>query len=203
MALANVNAADPRVKRTRRMLQDAFIELVREKGFESVTIQDLSERSTVNRATFYAHYGNKFDLAEDLLAQRFKERLRESVPMDSPVTETTLEALFRSVLGFIAEMHGSCAPDRQFGALLESAMYESMHEFASEWLGRSSSKIPRERAAATACVMSAAIIGVGVKSRSAEDDRPPEREFVRQVAAALRRAITGSGNVSAYAGDGR
>lgn len=199
MALANVNAADPRVKRTRQLLQDAFVALVREKGFQAITVQDISERSTVNRATFYAHYENKFDLAEDLVRQRFKERLAESVPMDSPVTEATLEALFRSAMDFIADVQGDCRPDRQFDSLLEGAMYEAMHEFAFEWLSGSSSNVPREGAGITACVMSAAIIGVGVKSGQGEK-RLPESEFIRQVVSVLGKGVTGSG--SAY-GNGR
>src|SRR5205807_1741174 len=50
-----VKSVDPRVKRTRKLLQQAFIELFQEKGFASISIQDITERATVNRATFYAH----------------------------------------------------------------------------------------------------------------------------------------------------
>ncbi|MEM7129907.1 MAG: TetR/AcrR family transcriptional regulator [Chloroflexota bacterium] len=55
---------DLRIRRTQKMLQDTFIQLVVEVGFESVTVQLLSERAMVNRATFYRHYEDKYDLAE-------------------------------------------------------------------------------------------------------------------------------------------
>ena len=45
---------DPRVKRTRQLLQNALMELVQEKSQGSITVQDIAARAEVNRATFYA-----------------------------------------------------------------------------------------------------------------------------------------------------
>jgi AcrR family transcriptional regulator len=54
---------DLRVRRTRKMLQGAMIELAVEKqGFSDITIQDITERAMVNRSTFYRHYLDKCDL---------------------------------------------------------------------------------------------------------------------------------------------
>ncbi|MBZ0274760.1 MAG: TetR/AcrR family transcriptional regulator [Anaerolineae bacterium] len=53
---------DPRVKRTRQFLRTALIELIPEKGYNAITIQDITERATLNRATFYLHYRDKDDL---------------------------------------------------------------------------------------------------------------------------------------------
>lgn len=56
---------DLRVRRTRKLLQQALIELTVEKGFAAVTVQDISERAMVNRSTVYRHYpGGKYDLLE-------------------------------------------------------------------------------------------------------------------------------------------
>jgi AcrR family transcriptional regulator len=54
--------ADRRVQRTRRLLQQALLSLIREKGFEALTVQDILDRADVGRATFYAHFDNKEDL---------------------------------------------------------------------------------------------------------------------------------------------
>jgi AcrR family transcriptional regulator len=43
---------DPRVKRTRQLLVQAFFELLSAKDFEVVSVQDIAEKATVNRATF-------------------------------------------------------------------------------------------------------------------------------------------------------
>ena len=57
-------AVDLRVRRTRKLLREAVIALSREKGFEQVTVSDITERAMVNRATFYRHYQDKYDLVE-------------------------------------------------------------------------------------------------------------------------------------------
>lgn len=65
---------DLRVKRTNKMIVEAFIRLVEEKGFEQVTVQDIAEEAMINRATFYAHYKDKQDLYErifDLAIEAF------------------------------------------------------------------------------------------------------------------------------------
>lgn len=56
------NLEDLRVRRTRKLLQRALLEAASEKGFPHVTVSDIAERAMVNRATFYRHYGDKYDL---------------------------------------------------------------------------------------------------------------------------------------------
>ena len=58
---------DLRVRRTRKMLQQAFLECTTEKGFAALTVRDITERAMVNRSTFYRHYLDKYDLLEHYL----------------------------------------------------------------------------------------------------------------------------------------
>jgi len=53
---------DRRIVRTRDRLGDALIQLIREKPFDSVTVQDVLDRAGVGRSTFYVHYSDKDDL---------------------------------------------------------------------------------------------------------------------------------------------
>lgn len=55
---------DLRVRRTRKLLQQALIEGTVEKGFAALTVHDITERAMVNRSTFYRHYLDKYDLLE-------------------------------------------------------------------------------------------------------------------------------------------
>ena len=64
---------DRRVRRTRRALQDAFVALVLEHGYDKVSIEDITVRADVARATFYAHYARK----EELLTAVFTELLND------------------------------------------------------------------------------------------------------------------------------
>ena len=53
---------DRRVQRTRELLQKALIELISERSYEAITIQDIADRANVGRTTFYLHYGSKDEL---------------------------------------------------------------------------------------------------------------------------------------------
>ena len=53
---------DRRVQRTREVLQKALIELIREREYDAITIQDIVDRANVGRTTFYLHYNSKDEL---------------------------------------------------------------------------------------------------------------------------------------------
>jgi AcrR family transcriptional regulator len=53
---------DPRIKKTRKYLREALLTLIKEKGFDAITVGDLTTVAEINRATFYQHYQDKFDL---------------------------------------------------------------------------------------------------------------------------------------------
>ena len=53
---------DRRTRRTRQLLRDAFVALLKEKRYEDVSVQDIIERADVARSTFYVHYVDKEDL---------------------------------------------------------------------------------------------------------------------------------------------
>ena len=59
---------DRRVNRTRKALKEALTDLILEKGYESVTVQDVIDRADVGRSTFYAHFVDKDDLLMAILA---------------------------------------------------------------------------------------------------------------------------------------
>jgi AcrR family transcriptional regulator len=65
---------DRRIQRTEQQLHDALMTLIQEKGFESLSVQNIIDRANIGRATFYTH----FDSKEDLLASG-SERLRVSL----------------------------------------------------------------------------------------------------------------------------
>src|SRR3954447_314289 len=58
---------DPRVLRTRRLLQDALLSLAREQSLDEISVADIADRATVNRSTFYQHYPDKETLLADAL----------------------------------------------------------------------------------------------------------------------------------------
>src|SRR5687767_5953143 len=53
---------DRRVQRSRELLQQALIELISDRRYDAITIQDIVDRANVGRTTFYLHYNSKDDL---------------------------------------------------------------------------------------------------------------------------------------------
>lgn len=60
---------DIRVKKTKRAIQKAFIELLREKPYEKITVREVAERAEINKTTFYAHYETLNALTAELEQQ--------------------------------------------------------------------------------------------------------------------------------------
>ncbi|MFJ3098341.1 TetR/AcrR family transcriptional regulator [Streptomyces hydrogenans] len=69
-------AGDRRVRRTRAALRQALVELVLDKGFQAVTVEEITERADVGRATFYAHYRDKEDLLVGVVRDLAEDRER-------------------------------------------------------------------------------------------------------------------------------
>lgn len=67
------NNMDPRIHRTKALITESLIQLIDEKGFEKVTVKDIAEKSTVNRATFYLHFRDKYDLIHQCIEHIFSE----------------------------------------------------------------------------------------------------------------------------------
>lgn len=60
-------------QKTRQRIQEAFIQKLMEKPFDSITVGDLAKTAGINRGTFYLHYEDKFDLMEQMENQLFAE----------------------------------------------------------------------------------------------------------------------------------
>jgi AcrR family transcriptional regulator len=71
---------DRRTIRTRQWLRDALLALIVEKGYEAITVQDITERSDLRRATFYLHYRSKEELLLATLQDMFDALVREIEP---------------------------------------------------------------------------------------------------------------------------
>src|SRR5215203_3975132 len=99
---------DPRIKRTRHLLQQAINELLREKEFHNITVQDITNRAEVNRATFYAHFEDKFALLNYSVREEFLEALAKRSSNWEVYTPTHLRSLVMVVYEFLSQFSGRC-----------------------------------------------------------------------------------------------
>jgi len=68
---------DPRVVRTRQLLREALVACILEKGYDATSIQDITDRAGLRRATFYLHYGDKEDLMLALMRDMLDELMQK------------------------------------------------------------------------------------------------------------------------------
>lgn len=96
---------DRRVHRTEQLLRTALVSLIEEKGFETLTVQDIIDRANVGRATFYAHFDNKEDLLVsgfDGLRTALKE-LQRQAHLRTTSSDERLFAFSHEIFAHIAE----------------------------------------------------------------------------------------------------
>ena len=87
---------DRRIKRTKRFLSMALVELLAEKPVNEITVKELTERSDVNRATFYRHYRDIYDMLRQMEQELFGE------------FTAALERLYCRILRFVADRAELC-----------------------------------------------------------------------------------------------
>ncbi|MBO4899378.1 MAG: TetR/AcrR family transcriptional regulator [Lachnospiraceae bacterium] len=66
---------DLRVKKTKRAIYNALVELLKKKNLENITVLELTEAAEINKSTFYLHYSDIFDLYQEALASHIKDVL--------------------------------------------------------------------------------------------------------------------------------
>ena len=174
---------DPRIKRTRQLLQQALLDLMREKSFQAITVQDIAQRATVNRVTVYAHFEDKYALLEYTIREMIKQRLRGQVPEGAPFSPENLARVILTVCEFLAEIGRQCPPPHgQLEPLMEKQIKAEVYQVLYAWLA----DLPPDRSERgptpeqAAMVTSWAIYGAAVEWTQRER-RKPAAEFVQQV----------------------
>ena len=169
---------DPRVKRTRGVLESAFLELTQEKGFQAVTVQDITERAGVNRATFYAHFADKYALLDYSVRQGFLQEVEKRMLNTCHLTRENLRSLIVAVCEYTRAVNGHCKPAQaQFESLVEAQVKAVLHELLLNWLEPVKLKVAPETAATAA---SWAIYGLALQWSHAKHPRKVE-EFAAEV----------------------
>ena len=94
---------DPRILRSRRMLMDSLAKLLIKKAFEDISVQEIADEATLNRATFYLHYPDKSALLEAMTDTRFRD-LIERRGISFTDCDGALRAIALGVCDYLAEL---------------------------------------------------------------------------------------------------
>ena len=102
---AEVGTTDPRILRSRRMLMDALFKLLMKNEFDDISVQDIADEATLNRATFYLHYPDKNALLQAMTDVRFRDLIeRRSITFTD--CHGALRAIALGVCDYLAETTG-------------------------------------------------------------------------------------------------
>jgi AcrR family transcriptional regulator len=115
-----IKSADRRVKRSLRLLKQAFIELLQERGFAATSIQDITDRAEVNRGTFYAHFPDKYALLDVIVREQFQHYLTSKLPPTARWDRNNLRLLIQAVLVYSREA-SFCPPRETIDPLVRRA----------------------------------------------------------------------------------
>jgi AcrR family transcriptional regulator len=133
--MAHAPTEDRRVRKTKQRLKDALSELILEKGYDRITVQDVIDRADVGRSTFYAHFETKDDLLMSQMVQ-LQQEMGWALSGDRPLTEAVVGSL--PLFQHLKERH------REFQAMLgsrgiqmvEAAVHDSLRRYLTEELKR-------------------------------------------------------------------
>ena len=96
---------DPRILRSRQMLMDALARLLDRKEFDNISVQEIADESTLNRATFYLHYQDKNALLQAMTGARFRNLMaRRGLSFSN--CDGALRAIALGVCDYLAETTG-------------------------------------------------------------------------------------------------
>jgi len=98
-------ATDPRILRSRRMLIEALVRLLSQKEFDDISVQEIADEATLNRATFYLHYPDKNALLQAMTEARFRDLIaRRGLSFTN--CDGALRAIALGVCDYLAETTG-------------------------------------------------------------------------------------------------
>ena len=94
---STAETTDPRILRSRRMLMEALTRLLMRKEFDDISVQEIADEATLNRATFYLHYPDKNALLQAMTAMRFRDLIARRGISFKTVTERCARSRWASV----------------------------------------------------------------------------------------------------------
>ena len=177
MPISDCEVRDPRMRRTRQLLQGALLQLLGSKPFDDISVQDITDAATVNRATFYDHYTDKFALLEALIAGGFHQMLEERAVRYDGGCPSAATAIILAACDYLATLRaaqgGSVNRRSNVEALEDAALIAAIRRVRAHGMGRYTS-VPEERRAMQSAAASWAIYGAVKEWLNTPDRRPAE-----------------------------
>lgn len=166
---------DPRVLRTRKLIMDAFIKLSETKEFSDITVKNITEEAMINRATFYYHFQDIYDLLEKVLSEVLMVDLNYELYKDSELEEETLTQIFSTITDFQKSLSTRCY--RGYEETIARIIRDQLEVMLHKMLSRKADLKETETLKITAAILGWGIYGASVEWRKSGMTESPENFF--------------------------
>jgi AcrR family transcriptional regulator len=171
---------DPRILRTRKLIMDAFIQLSMKKEFKDITIKDITTASTVNRATFYSHFIDKYDLLEKAVSESVMREIIQEVSTHAVINEETIKAIFLSIIKFQTSISNQCRRSYEaFTPQIETIFKKELEAFFSELAQKQLPNQSKTEVEVYAVMLSWALYGAAMHWMQNQTSQP--EDYVAQI----------------------
>ena len=99
---------ESRTENTKQKIIDAFLELLKEKKFSKITISDITRTACINRATFYYHFSDKYDVVEVIQQELLSKEIFREVKEQQAIGEDTIIKAFRAIVSTQLDLSKQC-----------------------------------------------------------------------------------------------
>lgn len=154
------NPNDPRVIRTRQLILDAFVQQLNIMDFNSITVGDITKAATINRATFYAHFQDKYALFEAFLLDAFTNMVLNKIDTKGPLTEKTLPELIMALCNYHETSHHCFKKYDSVALLLEENIKLHLENLILQLISRADSAVDSKSLATAVTLLSWSLYGV-------------------------------------------
>src|SRR5580704_13806014 len=196
MLISDCEVRDPRMRRTRQLLQGALRTLMQTKSFDEIAVQDITELATVNRATFYDHYTDKYALLEAMVAGGFHILLHERNVTFDGTCPSAASAIILATCDYITQLHSNpaeCTRQNAFEPLIEAAITTAIRRVIISGMPKESAT-PRLTTEIIATAASWAIYGA-VKQWFYTPNHAPAEEIVPSILQLISPILLAAGPV--------
>jgi AcrR family transcriptional regulator len=167
---------DPRVLRTRRLIMDSFIELSAKKEFKDITIKDITTEAMINRATFYYHFEDIYDLLEKALSEVLLVNLNGDFYKNDKLTEEAIVRIFTAITNFQMSLSNRCY--RGYEDTIARIIREQLEIIFYKMLVKQTTSEDKEAPKIIAVILSWGIYGASVEWKRTGMTIPPE-DFIK------------------------
>ncbi|MFC5589651.1 TetR/AcrR family transcriptional regulator [Sporosarcina soli] len=167
---------DPRIQRTRKLIMDSFMELSGKKEFKEITVKDITTDAMINRATFYYHFEDIYDLLEKVLSEVLLVNLDFNDYQNNELNEEALVNIFKAITNFQKSLSNRC--HRGYEDTIARIIREQLEIIFYKMLLFQNKTEEDEALKITAVVLSWGIYGASVEWRRSSKEMLPE-EFIK------------------------